>query len=111
MKEIARTEESADVENGRHRSSVIIGNPQGLHMRPASAFAMRAQSFASNVAVWKGDQCVNGKSLIDLLMLGAESGTELIVEVHGQDAPSALSALIEILAAPNSDVFDIEQAN
>lgn len=88
--------------NGRGRGTVVIANPQGLHMRPASAFARRAQSFAGNVSVYKGDQCVNGKSLIDLLMLAAESGTELVVEVDGSDASSALPALLEILASPTT---------
>jgi len=89
--------------NGRQRGTVVIVNPQGLHMRPASAFAAMAQSFASNVSVWKGDHCVNGKSVIDLLMLAAEPGTELVVEVHGSDAQSALPALMEVLAAPTSE--------
>lgn len=75
-------------------------------MRPAMAFARRAQAFASRVTVWLGDRSVNGKSLIDLMLLAAEAGTELVVEVAGNDAQSALPALLEILASPSAEDLD-----
>jgi phosphocarrier protein len=89
--------------NSPQLGKVVIVNPQGLHMRPAMAFARRAQSFSSSVTVWMGDRSVNGKSLIDLMLLAAEPGAELTVEVHGSDAPSALTALMEVLAAPTAE--------
>jgi len=92
--------------NNRQVGKVVIVNPQGLHMRPAMVFARRAQSFSSSVTVWMGDRSVNGKSLIDLMLLAAEPGAELIVEVHGSDAPSALPALIEVLAAPSAEELE-----
>lgn len=92
--------------NGCHRAAVVIVNPQGLHMRPAMAFARRAQGFASQVTVWLGDRSVNGKSLIDLMLLAAQPGTELVVEVAGNDAQSALPALLEILASPSAEDLD-----
>jgi phosphocarrier protein HPr len=92
--------------NGHLRRSVVIVNPHGLHMRPASAFARTAQRFESSVNVWQGNQCVNGKSLIDLMLLAAECGAELTVEVHGADAQSALPVLVGILAAPAADEIE-----
>lgn len=89
--------------NGRLRQSVIVANPQGLHLRPAMAFAKCAQQFDASVSVLHGDRSVNGKSLIDLMLLAAEHGSELIVEVHGNDAKTALPALTEILASPSAD--------
>lgn len=89
--------------NGRLRQSVIVANPQGLHLRPAMAFAKLAQQFDAAVTVLHGDRSVNGKSLIDLMLLAAEQGSELIVEVHGSDAKAALPALTEILASPSAD--------
>src|SRR5579862_6279686 len=79
----------ANQTNGQVRSTVVITNPQGLHMRPAMAFAQAAQKFSSSVTVSHGDQSVNGKSLMNLLLLAAEQGTELIVEINGDDAYSA----------------------
>lgn len=94
--------------NGRLRQTVVIANPQGLHLRPAMAFARLAQQYQAAVTVMKGDHSVNGKSLIDLMLLAAEQGTELVVEVDGADARSALPALAEILAAPSMDNVQLE---
>lgn len=94
--------------NGRMRKRVIIANPQGLHLRPAMAFARLAQKFQAAVKVMKGETSVNGKSLIDLMLLAAEQGTELIVEVDGDDAQTALPVLAEILAAPSMDSMEAE---
>ena len=60
------------------RRSVIIANPQGLHMRPITAFVELAGTFQSNVTVLKGGERFNGKSPLSLLGLGAEKGTELL---------------------------------
>jgi phosphotransferase system HPr (HPr) family protein len=92
--------------NNRQLGKVVIVNPQGLHMRPAMVFARLAQSFSSSVTVWQGDRSVNGKSLIDLMLLAAEAGAELTVEVHGNDAPAALPALMEVLAAPSAEELE-----
>ena len=48
----------------------------------------------------KEDKRVNGKSPLDLMLLAAEQGTELILEVAGPDAAAALAALVELLRAP-----------
>jgi phosphotransferase system HPr (HPr) family protein len=94
--------------NGRLRQTVVIANPQGLHLRPAMAFARLAQQFQAAVTVIHGDRSVNGKSLIDLMLLAVEQGTELIVEVDGADAQRALPALAGILAAPSADSLETD---
>jgi len=79
---------------------VIIRDPLGLHLRPLTVFAQRANQFQCTVTVAKGDQRVNGKSPLEMLMLAAEEGTELTLEVAGPDAALALPVLAEILGAP-----------
>src|SRR5438552_9663954 len=87
-----------DVMNGEAlRRVVTVANPQGLHMRPAAAFAKAARQFTSTVTLTRGDRTVNGKSQIDLLLLAAEPGAQLVLEVSGDDAPQALGALGVIL--------------
>jgi phosphotransferase system HPr (HPr) family protein len=85
------------------RRPVTITNPQGFHMRPATAFAQLAGQFQSTVTVCKGDQRINGKSPLELMFLGADQGTELVLEVSGSDAKAAVEALAELLAAPSLD--------
>jgi phosphotransferase system HPr (HPr) family protein len=80
------------------RQAVLITNPQGLHMRPITAFVEVATKYQSSIHLGKaGGDLVNGKSPIALLGLGADQGTELILEVCGPDATDALQALIEVL--------------
>jgi phosphotransferase system HPr (HPr) family protein len=76
---------------------VTVADPQGLHMRPAAAFAKVARQFKSDVAVCRDDRRVNGKSQLDLMLLAAEPGSQLLLEVSGDDAAAALAALGEIL--------------
>ncbi len=90
------------------RGTVVVTNPNGLHLRPAMVFAKAAQRFTCNINVMMGERAANGKSPIDLLLLAAESGTELIVEVQGRDASSALPILLEILSAPMVEDLEIE---
>src|SRR5438445_8601228 len=82
---------------------VIVTDPLGFHLRPLAAFAQRAKQFQSTVTVSKDAQRVNGKSPLELMLLAAQQGTELILEVAGSDAEDALTVLSEMLAAPGID--------
>jgi phosphotransferase system HPr (HPr) family protein len=76
---------------------MVVINPEGFHMRPATAFAELAKKFVSDVAILKEDKAVNGKSPLSLLSLVALPGTELVLEVSGADAREALEALVKLL--------------
>jgi phosphotransferase system HPr (HPr) family protein len=81
------------------RRTFTVVNPQGLHMRPITAFVEIASKFKSNVYLEKkGNGKINGKSPLGLLGLAAEQGTELTLEVEGPDAAEALDALLEVLS-------------
>jgi phosphocarrier protein HPr len=82
---------------------VLITNPMGFHMRPAAMFASVARKFQSDVALKKDSLRVNGKSVLDMMILAAEQGTELIIEVRGPDADQALTALIDVMNTIPSD--------
>lgn len=79
------------------RRTVTIVDPQGLHLRPATAFAKLARQFRSDVVVRRDDRGVNGKSQLDLMLLLAGPGDQLILEVSGEDAADALAALGDVL--------------
>lgn len=85
------------------QQKVVITNPQGFHMRPMAAFAQTAARFHSSVKVSREGQSVNGKSILDLMLLAAARGTELTVEVAGPDARDALDALIAVLKTPSEE--------
>lgn len=76
---------------------VTIVNPQGLHARPADKFARLANRFVASVVVIKDEQRANGKSILDILMLAAECGSQLTIEASGGDAEEAVDALVFLL--------------
>jgi len=81
------------------RRNYIVTNPSGLHMRPLQAFVEQANKYQSQVLVGRagGEEKLNGKSMIHLLGLGADQGTEIVVEVVGDDAENAMEALWSVL--------------
>ncbi len=70
---------------------IIVENKKGLHARPAAVFVQLAEKFDVTVSVGKGEETVNGKSIMGLLMLGAQHQTSLKLVVEGADAPKAMA--------------------
>lgn len=80
------------------RRTVRIANPQGLHARPAAEFVKLAKSYEADILVAKDDTEVNGKSILGLMMLAAEFGSELIIRADGPDAEPAVEGLCALVA-------------
>ena len=78
-------------------STVTLSNPQGLHMRPAYLFAETAAKFESKIELVKEEIRIDGKSILDILTLGATQGTEVSVEATGADAQEAIDTLEGLL--------------
>lgn len=76
---------------------VTISNKLGLHARPAMAFVDVANQYQCAVKVFKGDQSVDGKSIMQMMMLAATAGTPLKIVAEGNDAPQALDALEQLI--------------
>lgn len=77
--------------------TLVIKNRQGLHARPAALFVQTASKFNSEVTVRRQDEAVNGKSIMGILMLGAEKGSSIVLEVEGDDAELALAELEKVI--------------
>ena len=78
-------------------ATVEIVNRAGMHARPASEFVKLAGSFQSRIRVEKDGLEVDGKSIMGVLMLAAECGSQLTIRVDGEDADAALSALAALV--------------
>ncbi len=76
-----------------------ILNVDGLHARPATRFAKLANQFASEIKVSAKHKEVNGKSVIELLTLGAERGTDIRITATGMDAQEAINALRALVSS------------
>ena len=91
------------MQSGPLRRTVRVNNPFGLHMRPATMFAQAANRFRAVVTVWNGSKKANGKSSLDLILLIADPGSELQLEVQGEDAELAMDTLYELLSSSGED--------
>lgn len=78
-------------------TEVKIINRLGLHARPAMVFVDTANQFAADVTVHKGSQQVDGKSIMQMMMLAATQGTTLKIKATGDDADQAIAALTELV--------------
>lgn len=70
-----------------------VSNKLGLHARPAALLVQTAGRFKSNIKISKGDVQVDGKSIMGILMLAAESGCTLTISASGDDEKEALQEL------------------
>ncbi len=73
-------------------------NAMGLHARAAASFVKAIKDLKVEVSVsWEG-QTANGRSVLDLLTLGAPQGSVLELQIQGDDAEEALSTLTRLVA-------------
>ena len=63
----------------------------------AHLFVKMAASFQAQVEILKGNEVINGKSILDLLTLGAGNGTTLTLRANGPDAQAAVEALARLI--------------
>ncbi len=82
----------------RIEKKIIVKSKQGLHARPAAVFVQIANKYKSTVTVRKGGEEVNGKSIMGILMMGADRLAELILIVDGDDADQSFKELEAFLA-------------
>jgi phosphocarrier protein HPr len=75
-----------------------ITNKHGLHARPAAHLVKIAGKFASEIKIIKDGLEVNGKSIMGVMMLAAEPGSEITIQINGSDENSAMEALKELIA-------------
>jgi phosphocarrier protein HPr len=77
--------------------SVIVRNQPGIHARPAALFVRKAAEYKSEVFVQHGELTVNGKSIMGVMMLAAETGAELLIRATGPDEEQAVNALVQLV--------------
>jgi phosphocarrier protein HPr len=77
---------------------ITIVNKLGLHARAAAKFVSLASGFDSEITLKRNGKCVNGKSIMGVMMLAAGCGSTIELSANGKDeadAVAGLEALIE----------------
>jgi phosphocarrier protein HPr len=75
------------------RTTVVVGQAEGLHARPAAEFVKLASRFRAAVRLARGGREADGKSIMAVMALGASRGAEVELRVEGEDEAEAFSAL------------------
>lgn len=73
--------------------NITISNKLGLHARASAKLTKTAGGFTCNVWISKGDRRVNAKSIMGVMMLAAGIGSEVTLEVDGDQEQAAMDAL------------------
>jgi len=77
--------------------TVRVTNRAGLHARPAAEFVKMAGKFKAEIELVRAGIKVNGKSIMGVLMLAAEHGSQITIRGTGTDAADALTALADFV--------------
>jgi phosphocarrier protein len=79
--------------------TVEIVNKNGLHARPAAEIVKLSSKFQCEITIVRDDLEVNGKSIMGVMMLAAEYGSNIVVRANGPDAEQAVNAIADLVAA------------
>jgi phosphocarrier protein len=73
--------------------TITIINRLGLHARPAALVVSEASRFESEIHLNKDGLEVNAKSIMGVMMLAAEMGSQILITAQGEDEGEAIQAL------------------
>lgn len=79
------------------KTKIKIINRLGLHARASAKFVSTAAKFQSYIDVTKDSQTVNGKSIMGVMMLAANKGTEITLDIDGPDEEAMNEALVQLI--------------
>ncbi len=75
----------------------VIKIPLGLHARPAGILVQRINKYKSSVKIIKGDEEVNGKSMLGILTLAVAYGEKIKVIIDGEDEQEAMETIRDLI--------------
>ena len=89
--------------------TTTIQNRLGLHARPAAELVKLTAKFQSAISIGKDGMWVNAKSILGVMTLAAECGSEVTVRAECEDAREAIATLIELLSRDFADEYLLEE--
>jgi len=84
--------------------NIEIKNKLGLHARAAAKLVHVASRFRCDIKLRKGDEEVDGKSILGILLLAAGRGTTITVKANGDDEADAVAAIEALIDAKFDEV-------
>ena len=84
------------LKKNKAKAIFVVLNDKGLHTRPSTELVKCAANFTAQVSLSYKNYVVNAKSILGILMLAAGRGAKVSVEAVGEDAESAVAAIIRL---------------
>jgi phosphocarrier protein HPr len=75
--------------------TVTIKNKAGMHTRPAATIVKMASKYKCEIYFAKDGINVNGKSIIGVMTLAAEMGSEVTLTFDGEDEQEAAKEIVD----------------
>jgi phosphotransferase system HPr (HPr) family protein len=94
-----REETPARTDGWDAQRTVLLTNRFGLHMRPSKHVVELANTFPCDIILAASGQEVDAKSILGLIGLGAECGTDVEVKARGESAAQAVDAIASMLTS------------
>jgi len=67
-----------------------------MHTRPAAMLVKLAANFSAEFFIVKSGMRINGKSIIGVMTLAAEFGSQLRLQFEGKDEEQAAAAIVDL---------------
>ena len=83
--------------------SMIIRNKLGLHLRSASLLVEEVGKYQSHISIYKDGMEADGGSILSVIGLFADKGSEIIVKAEGEDAKKALDGIEDLVVRRQFD--------
>lgn len=80
-----------------YEQTVTIVNPLGLHARASGKLAKLTDTFRATVTVEKDQEVASADSIMELMMLTAGLGDEVMIKAVGPEAKAALDAVVGLI--------------
>ncbi|WP_182187457.1 HPr family phosphocarrier protein [Pectinatus frisingensis] len=77
--------------------TLTIENKTGLHARPASMFVQTANKFKSKIKLTAKGKTIDAKSILMIMSLGLQQGTDVTISAEGEDDQAAITALSDLI--------------
>jgi len=77
--------------------TATVSDPVGFHLRAAGRIVKLTKTFESEVTIRYNGRVANAKSIMGLASLAAEFGTDVVIEVTGDDEEAALKRLVQLI--------------
>ena len=86
-------------------NELTIINKLGLHARASAKLASLANDFESSIEIQKDGKNIDGKSIMQLMMLAANVGSQITLNINGEDEQQAMQAISSLI----NNRFDEEE--